>query len=318
MLFYLKVYWVKATTAVFNFFARRLPHDRKAPGVGRAIRNVAYGEDSKNRLDILVPRGASSAPVVIYFHGGGWISGTKIDRRRICREIAHNGYLVFNVDYRLAPRYQYPVQMVDVAQAVRWVSGNASRYGGDASRIFLMGESAGAYLACWYAAALGEPALRKSAGIGGTIPRDHLAGLFLFYGVYDFTTLDDKHLGNNEMVHRTIDMMTRSFIGVKPGTSGKKAKISSPALHLHMNKEFPFVFLSAAQADPLYRQSKELAAILKRKGIGYKTLFLTRKEYPNAGHGFLNLQYSRCSRKALGTVLRLMDKLRESKGHNAK
>jgi acetyl esterase len=159
MLFFLKVYQVKVITAVFNFFARPLLADRKAPGVGRAIKNVPYGEDRKNRLDVLVPRGASSRPVVIYFHGGGWISGTKVDRRRICREIAHNGYLVFNVDYRLAPKYRYPVQMVDMARAVRWVSGNASRYGGDASRIFLMGESAGAYLACWYAAALGEPAL---------------------------------------------------------------------------------------------------------------------------------------------------------------
>jgi acetyl esterase/lipase len=314
MLFYLRVYLVKVTTAVFNFFARRLPHDRKAPRVGWAIRNVPYGEDRKNRLDILVPRDVSSPPVVIYFHGGGWISGTKIDRRRICREIAHNGYVVFNVDYRLAPRYQYPVQMVDVARAVRWISGNASRYGGDASRIFLMGESAGAYLACWYAAALGEPALRKSAGIDATIPRDHLAGLFLFYGVYDFTTLDDKHLGNNEMVHRTIGMMTRSFLGVKPGTSGKRAKTSSPALHVHMKNEFPFVFLSAAQADPLYGQSKALAAILKKKGIAHKTLFFTRKEYPNAGHGFLNVQYSRCSRKAMGMVIRVMNRLRKSKG----
>ena len=131
MLFYLRVYLVKVTTAVFNFFARRLPHDRKAPRVGWAIRNVPYGEDRKNRLDILVPRDVSSPPVVIYFHGGGWISGTKIDRRRICREIAHNGHLVFNVDYRLAPKYRYPFQMVDVARAVLWVSGNASRYGGD-------------------------------------------------------------------------------------------------------------------------------------------------------------------------------------------
>ncbi len=318
MPFYLKVYQVKVITAVFNFFARPLLHDRKAPRVGRAIRNVPYGEDRKNRLDILVPRGASSPPVVIYFHGGGWISGTKVDRRRLCREIAHNGYLVFNVDYRLAPKYRYPVQMVDVARAVLWVSGNASRYGGDASRIFLMGESAGAYLACWYAAALGEPALRESAGIEGTIPRDHLAGLFLLYGVYDFTTLDDKHLGKNPMVYKAIEMMTKSFLGVRPGISGVKAKISSPALHVHMQKGFPFVFLSAAQADPLYGQSTELAKILKKKGIRHETLFFSQKEYPKAGHGFLNFQYSRCSRKAMGEVIRLMDKLRKSRGHNTK
>ena len=86
-------------------------------------------------------------PIVVAIHGGGWQHGSASDDGACSRYLAAQGYVVFSVSYRFAPQYRYPTQLEDVRLALDWIRAHASAYGADATRIALLGRSAGAQLA---------------------------------------------------------------------------------------------------------------------------------------------------------------------------
>jgi len=113
------------------------------------VRNVRYVESGKpeHRLDIYRPRARSGPlPVVFYVHGGGFRALSKDTHWVMGLRFARAGYLVFNIDYRLAPAHPFPAAWQDTALAWRWVLREVAGWGGDPGRIAVAGESAGANL----------------------------------------------------------------------------------------------------------------------------------------------------------------------------
>lgn len=110
------------------------------------VRDVAYGADARHRLDLYQPQTGNTPPraVLIFFHGGGFVRGDKSGRDNIGLYYARAGYLVIVPNYRLAPRHTWPAGAEDVISAYEWAHRHVAQYGGDAQRIFLAGESAGA------------------------------------------------------------------------------------------------------------------------------------------------------------------------------
>ena len=102
----------------------------------------AYARE-RCKLDVYHPVGASAAPTVVWFHGGGLTGGN----RSIPSALKGQGIAVVAVDYRLSPKAKAPAYIEDAAAAVAWTFKNIARYGGDTNRIFLSGHSAGGYLA---------------------------------------------------------------------------------------------------------------------------------------------------------------------------
>lgn len=97
--------------------------------------------------DLYLPQGLSTpSPVVLLVHGGGWERRTRADMDGMAAKLAKRGYAVFNISHRFAPQYQFPAQVNDLAQAVRWLKANAGEYGIDADRIGGWGYSSGAHL----------------------------------------------------------------------------------------------------------------------------------------------------------------------------
>lgn len=126
----------------------------RRPAAGRLVRlqvDVAYGQVGDTRLlgDLYRPaEGDGPFPVVIHIHGGSWEGGSKGDFfRPQCRWIAHQGYVVFNIDYRVSPQVLWPEHLEDVQRAIRWIRENAAALNIDPGRIALIGKSAGAHLA---------------------------------------------------------------------------------------------------------------------------------------------------------------------------
>ena len=114
------------------------------------IRDVPYLPDGRNdhTLDIYRPvRSTGPLPVMIYIHGGGFRILSKDTHWMFGYGFAQRGWLVFNINYRLAPRHPFPAALEDAAAALQWVVAEASTYGGDIERLALAGESAGANLA---------------------------------------------------------------------------------------------------------------------------------------------------------------------------
>jgi acetyl esterase/lipase len=122
---------------------------------------------------------AGTLPVVVFFYGGGWQSGNKDDYLFVAAALARRGMLVAVPDYRLSPEVSYPAFIQDAARAVVAVRDAAPSWGGDPHRLFVVGHSAGAYIAAMLAL---DPEYLAAAG--GS--RDMLAGAVGIAGPYDF------------------------------------------------------------------------------------------------------------------------------------
>ena len=101
---------------------------------------------NKDRLDIYIPAGAKSAPVIISLYGGALEEGDKAEQPYVGERFAEAGNVAVLINYRLSPGVQHPSHVQDAAEAVAWVKKNIAKYGGDPDKIFLTGHSAGAYL----------------------------------------------------------------------------------------------------------------------------------------------------------------------------
>lgn len=151
----------------------------KDSGVDVVARDQVFRDGPRGRLDLYAPRrrGGEPLPIIVFFYGGSWNSGTKDGYAFAGRALAARGFLVAIPDYRLVPEVRFPAFLEDAAAAVRWVRAHAGRYGGDPDRIVLAGHSAGAYNAAMLSLDprwLGpdRPAIRGFAGLAG--PYDFL------------------------------------------------------------------------------------------------------------------------------------------------
>ncbi|MCM3768070.1 alpha/beta hydrolase [Neobacillus niacini] len=109
-------------------------------------KNMKYGSDVKQALDLYVPKNNRDNPVIIYVHGGGWMRGDKADVGDKPAFFTDKGYVFVSVNYRLFPNAAYEEMATDVATAVKWVFDHAEQYQIDIRRINLMGHSAGGHL----------------------------------------------------------------------------------------------------------------------------------------------------------------------------
>ena len=108
---------------------------------------VAYGTDPAQRLDVYSKRSGEKRPVLLFFHGGAWISGYLWWCGFMARGVEEQGGILVAGTYRLAPRLRFPAQLDDVNLALAWVRNHIADYGGDPARIIVGGHSAGGHLA---------------------------------------------------------------------------------------------------------------------------------------------------------------------------
>jgi acetyl esterase/lipase len=114
--------------------------------VVRDLPYVASDADERHKLDLYVPKGKKDAPVLLFFHGGGFTKGDRKSGASIGRLLAARGYVVASAGYRLAPATKHPGAVQDGAKAVAWLRKNIARHGGDPEQVFVGGHSAGAIL----------------------------------------------------------------------------------------------------------------------------------------------------------------------------
>lgn len=173
------------------------PRDR---GAGRVAQGLPYGTDPRQKLDLYAPAGAAPAggwPVVVFFYGGGWDSGSRDLYGWAAQALAAKGFLVALPDYRLVPQVHFPGFIEDAALATAWVARSAAGHGGQPDRVAVAGHSAGAHLAMMialdrrYMQAVGAPAaVRAAAGLAGPyefLPLDVAASINAFGQAADLT-----------------------------------------------------------------------------------------------------------------------------------
>jgi acetyl esterase/lipase len=152
-----------------------------------ATRSVPYAEGPRRTLDVYRPRDGREAPVVVFFYGGSWQGGRKETYGFVGSALARRGIVAVVADYRVYPEVAYPGFVEDGARVVEWTAANIAGLGGDPSRLFVMGHSAGAHIAAMLAFERG----RHQGGPGSPLP---VAGLIGLSGPYDFLPIRDPVL----------------------------------------------------------------------------------------------------------------------------
>lgn len=204
------------------------------PRSGYSVRrDLRYGEGPRALLDLYVPDTlTAAAPVLLFFYGGSWQSGTKNIYRALGEAFASAGVMTAVADYRLYPEVKYPAFVEDGAKAFQFLREKVAEYGGDPARLFLSGHSAGAYIAAMLACnpSFGVDRVRGVIGIAG--PYDFLplydpALIDIFGGDRVMATQPIKYARNKAppmlLAHGTADKT------VGPGNSRRMAKRLSEA-----------------------------------------------------------------------------------------
>lgn len=219
-------------------------------------RDIIYKNRSGRTLlmDVFEPIVAEGTdlPVIINIHGGGLIDGNKNLSAGFCRQLAKRGYLVFSLEYRLIPDVRVYEQFDDVCAGMDCVGRKLVDFDVDFTRIYLVAESAGAYLTTYVAAMKKSKALQEAIGYEPT--RMIFNAMGLISGMF-YTTRKDS-LGR---------FLSRSFYG-KDARSLAMAEYTNPE-HPEIIYNIPPCYLVTSKADMLERYTLDFAGELGNKGV---------------------------------------------------
>jgi acetyl esterase len=218
---------------------------------------------------VFTPRGGSPLPGLVYFHGGGWVTGDLDTHEGICRTLANGaGCVVASVDYRCAPEFRYPTAGEDAYTSTRWVAEHARELGVDANRLALCGDSAGGHLSAIVAL--------MARDRGG--PRFALQ--VLVYPVTDCDFDRPSYKDNAEGYVLTSTAMRWYWDQYVPNAEDRTHPHASP-LRAQNLAGLPPALVITAEYDPLRDEGEAYARRLTEAGVP-----VTMTRYPGMVHGF--------------------------------
>ena len=245
--------------------SRRLYRDRRLvvqpdpPEVAQVQSLSATGPQGAITLRLYRPLlGAGAAParlpVLVYFHGGGWVIGDLDTHDTLCRELANGaGIAVVSVDYRMGPEHRFPAAVFDAIAATRWVHVHSDELGLDAKRIAVGGDSAGGNLAA---------VVSLAARDAGDLP---LAYQLLIYPATDMRRIAPSHTRNGQGYLLTRDTMAYFQGHYIDNPAFVPDWRASPLLHPNLANLPPALVLTAGY-DPLRDEGIEYAQALSLAG----------------------------------------------------
>lgn len=235
------------------------------PNTTRSITAVSYGDDPRQKLDIYAPVTLKEkAPIIIFFYGGSWASGSRDDYVFLARTLTEMGYITVIPDYRIYPQVRFPSFLEDGAAAIAFVknSEQVKDLGGDTNRIFLMGHSAGGYNAAMLS--YEQKYLAKH-----NISNKSLKGFIGLAGGYDFYPYIDE---------RT----TKIFSGFKPELTQPVRKIDRgepPALLLHGTQDDLVLIRNSRNLDKALRKKEIKSKLVELENMGHKKIIASLSPY---------------------------------------
>ena len=256
--------------------ARAMFRQMELGGEPEAVEAVADrtipGPASDIPIRVYTPKGGSTLPVLVFFHGGGWVICDLDTHDGVCRALANAaGCIVVAVDYRLAPEHKFPAAADDAFAATEWVAEHAVEIGGDPSRVAVGGDSAGGNLAAVVA--------QMANDRGG--PK--LAFQLMVYPVTDYNFDTASYRENAEGYMLTTDAMKWFWTHYLPDAKAGLDPRASP-LRADDLSGLPPALVITAEFDPLRDEGEAYAARLADAGVAAKS---TR--YDGMIHGFFSM-----------------------------
>ena len=240
--------------------------------VARVEEVVAPGPAGDITVRVYTPEGRGPFPMLVFFHGGGFVLCSLDTHDGLCRALANGaGCLVASVDYRLAPEAPFPAAPEDCLAATRWVAENAARLGGDPARMAVGGDSAGGNLAAVTALMVRD--------LGGPA----LAHQLLIYPVIDYGFDTPSYRQNAEGYLLSRDMMRWFWGHYLKNEADADDPFASP-LRAPDLANLPPAHVITAEYDPLRDEGEAYAQRLLAAGIRTELI-----RYDGVFHGFLSM-----------------------------
>ena len=230
-------------------------------GAQNVTSNIPYAEPAHERqvLDIYAPEGAKDLPVVFWIHGGGWQTGDKSDVQTKPRAFTERSFVFVSTNYRLLPKVEMETIFRDVAKSLGWVHKHIAEHGGDPTRIFVMGHSAGAQLA---ALVCTDDRYLKAEGV----PFEMLKGCV----PVDGDTYDVPAIIETAETRRRVHKQPQAKFGhrEKFGNDPAKHRDFSAVTHVASDKGIPpFLILHVAEHPDVSAQAQRLGNALQEAGV---------------------------------------------------
>jgi len=201
------------SSALLAFSAAPAPAPANDSALQETLDVCYFDGPGAQTLDVFAPKGAANRPVVLFVHGGAWMSGDKNFfglYRSVGRFFARHGAVAVCVNYRLSPRVKHPEHVKDAARAFAWARAHAGDYGGDRDRILLCGHSAGGHMVSLLAtdeSYLNNPVLKLTAE-----DRAAIKGVMAVSGVYRIPTPEEFAVMMGDMVNGLLQSTGNKMI----------------------------------------------------------------------------------------------------------
>lgn len=261
------------TTAEMNTYA--------PPVAAFAPQKVTYKNASRLDMHVFKATRTQRAPLVVWIHGGAWISGSNTDVDPYMRILAERGYTSISIGYTVAPEATYPTALEQLNDGLRYITAHAEELGVDATRVVLAGDSAGAQLASQLATLSTSPSYAALLGISPSLTRPQLAGVILNCGVYDIPALADL----NGILSWGFKTAMWAYSGTKDWSQTSVASTMSTLNFV--TSDFPPTFISGGNGDRLtWTQSIPMSQRLKSLGVNTTELFWSVSHQPALPHEY--------------------------------
>ena len=234
--------------------------------------DVLYDSAFENgMLDVYAAKGGDALPLIVYAHGGYYVGDDKADFMYYCQTLASKGYVVANINYQLAPEGQYPTQMLQVNEAIRFLLAHAAEYRIDPAKIFIGGDSAGAHLSSQMGLYYTNPAFQARIGGEPAIAKEQLRGVILHCGYYNIDTLRATGF---PMIADSVWMMT----GEKHYEGTEAAKSMNTVAWV--TADYPATFIDCGDKDSFLSQAHEMIAAVEAQGVAVVSYLPTTTGFP--------------------------------------
>lgn len=243
--------------------------------------------DRHAMLDVYYPQdtpAGTKLPVIVWTHGGAWISGDKADDAPYFKLLAEKGFTVVGVNYTLAPEATYPTPVYELSNAYAYIEAHADRLHADMNKVVLAGDSAGANLSAQMAAIITNPDYAREVGVTPTLQPEQLRGVVLNCGIYMMNGLVTPDPALPKLIGWGTDVSVWAYSGTRDFADPVILQMSP---YYHVTKDFPSTYISGGNADPLTdAQSKPMAQKLKGLGIDVTSRFFPADHEPKLPHEY--------------------------------
>jgi acetyl esterase/lipase len=242
-------------------------------------KDIVYGETPERvlKMDIYMPESVSNPLMVVWVHGGAWHSGSKENPPK---DLLKRGYALASIDYRLSAEVPFPAIMHDIKAAVRFLRGNATKYGFQKEKIVIWGSSAGGHLVALAGVTNGNEALEGI--IGNYLDESSDVNLTLdFFGPSNFKTILKQSTPHGVSVRAPALAL---FFGKPLEQAAELVEAASPVFHV--DAADPPMFIAHGNQDPQVPINQSIELWLKLKEAGVKTEFEILGEMGHGGKGF--------------------------------